>query len=294
MFSASETMATAARRVTLDAPLGATLQEKRIAVLGAGKMGGALATALVNSGTFTAGQVRATARTAERVALLEQQHLSAGTDNRRAAADADIVLLCLKPQMVIEVARDISSVITPTTIVISIATAVPTSAIEAALGSACAVIRAMPNTACRIGEGMTALCRGHNASAESIALAKAIFNRVGRTVEVHESLLNAVTALSASGLAFLYVVLEAMAEGGVSTGLSREMSTLLAAQAMLGAAQMVLATGDHPALLKSEVTTPAGCTIDGILELEDGKLRATLIRAVATTAEKASRLYRAG
>jgi pyrroline-5-carboxylate reductase len=145
----------------------------------------------------------------------------------------------------------------------------------------------MPNTACRIGKGMTALCRGRHATGEVVADAEAIFATMGRTVEIDEALMNAATGLSASGPAFVYIILEALAEAGVRAGLPRQVSMLLGTQATLGAAAMVLETGQHPAMLKEEVTTPAGCTIDGILELETGGIRATLIRAVCTAAEKA-------
>ena len=173
---------------------------------------------------------------------------------------------------------------------LSFAASVKTRSIEDAAGCDLAVIRAMPNTPCAIGEGMTGLARGRHATAAHLEMARTLFESAGRVAVVDEKLMDAVTGLSASGTAFIYVILESLAEAGVKTGLSREIATLLAAQTMAGAAQMVLQTGDHPALLKDGVTTPAGCTIDGLLELEDGKVRVTLIKAVVKATERAHEL----
>jgi pyrroline-5-carboxylate reductase len=167
---------------------------------------------------------------------------------------------------------------------------VPTEEIENALGVKAAVIRAMPNTPCALGVGMTALCKGRHASEEQVRLALSLFDVVGRTVVVDEKHMDAVTGLSASGPAYIYIILESLAEAGVKVGLPRDVATLLAAHTTLGAAKVVLETGDHPALLKDAVTTPAGCTIDGIMELEEGKLRVTLIKAVVKAAQRAREL----
>ena len=148
----------------------------------------------------------------------------------------------------------------------------------------------MPNTPSAIGSGMTGLSAGRFATDEHLALAKSLFDAVGRTLVLDEKHMDAVTGLSASGPAFIYVVLESLAEAGVKVGLPREVATLLAAQTTLGAAGMVLDSGSHPALLKDEVTTPAGCTIDGLLELEEGGLRVTLIKAVVKATERAAAL----
>src|SRR6202167_3535800 len=137
---------------------------------------------------------------------------------------------------------------------------------------------------------MTRICKGKCARPSDLELARALFDAVGRTVVVDEKLMDAVTGLSASGPAFAYIILESFAEAGVKVGLPRDVSILLAAQMMKGAASVVLETGDHPALLKDSVTTPAGCTIDGILELEDGKLRVTLIKAVVKATQRAGEL----
>ena len=170
------------------------------------------------------------------------------------------------------------------------AASLPTSFIEHHLAADVPVVRAMPNTPCAIGAGMTGITSGSHAGAAHIELARAMFEAVGRVVQVDEKHMDAVTGLSASGAAFVYIILESLAEGGVKVGLPRDVATLLAAQMMQGAARMVLETGEHPAQLKDGVTTPAGCTIDGIMELEDGKVRVTLIKAVMKATERAKEL----
>src|SRR6185312_13313842 len=235
----------------------------------------------------------ATVKHAHRAASVSKQlGINVGTDNSAAARNAGVVLLCVKPLYVQAVLQEIRSELNEDALIISIASAVSTQAIEAALGRRLAVVRAMPNTACRIGQGMTALCPGRFATADHVAEAAALFGLMGRTAEVEEAMMDAVTGLSASGPAFIYTIVEALAEGGVRVGLPRDLATTLAAQATLGAAAMVLETGLHPAILKSEVTTPGGCTVEGLLELETGSIRATLIRAIDTTTRKASTLAR--
>jgi len=153
-----------------------------------------------------------------------------------------------------------------------------------------AVVRAMPNTPAAVDCGMTAICGGTHASPHHLEVARTMFDAVGRTIVLDAKHMDAVTGLSASGPAFAYIILESLAEAGVKVGLPRDVATLLAAQTMKGAASVVLETGDHPALLKDAVTTPAGCTIDGILELEEGKLRVTLIKAVVKATSRAGEL----
>jgi pyrroline-5-carboxylate reductase len=148
----------------------------------------------------------------------------------------------------------------------------------------------MPNTPALLNFGMTAMCAGAQAKVQHLKTAEAIFKCVGETVFVDENLMDGVTALSASGPAYFYVVVESLAEAGVKLGIPRELSTFLTAQTMLGASQMVLQSKSHPALLKDTVTTPAGCTIDGLMELEEGKIRVTLIKAVLKAAERAKEL----
>jgi len=263
----------------------------RVAVLGAGKMGGILLKALLEKKLLTASLTKATVAHEERArALTEKLGLPVSTDNLAAVRDADIIFVCVKPQVVQEVIEQIQPHLTKDQLIISVAASVPTSQIEKAAGMEVPVVRAMPNTPCLLGVGMTALCKGKFATAQHVEAASALFRVVGRTVAVDEKHMDAVTGLSASGPAYIYIILESLAEAGVKVGLPRDIATLLAAQTTMGAATVVLETGDHPALLKDSVTTPAGCTVDGIMELEEGKLRVTLIKAVVKAAQRAKEL----
>lgn len=275
--------------------MATTLSNKKVAVLGAGKLGGIILQALLREGLLTKELTRATVRHSDRAfRIAEKLRIEVGTDNAKAVQDADIIFICVKPQTVQEVLEEIRPHITPGQLIISVAASVSTSQIESALGVKTAVVRAMPNTPCALGAGMTGLCKGSYVSQDEIALACLLFDVVGRTVVVDEKHMDAVTGLSASGPAFIYIILESLAEAGVKVGLPRDVATLLAAQTTMGAAKVVLETGDHPALLKDAVTTPAGCTIDGIMELEEGKLRVTLIKAVVKATQRAKELAYSG
>jgi pyrroline-5-carboxylate reductase len=274
------------------------LSNKRLAVLGAGKLGGILLRAYLKQGLFDASCVTATVRHAERAATLARElGISVTNDNREAIKDADVILLTVKPQTVADVLREIAPDIGAQKLLVSVAASVPTSYVEQQLAAGSGekrnevpVVRAMPNTPATVGCGMTAICRGAHAGPDHLEIARSMFDAVGRTVVLDEKHMDAVTGLSASGPAFAYIILESLAEAGVKVGLPRDVATLLAAQTMKGAASVVLETGDHPALLKDAVTTPAGCTIDGILELEEGKLRVTLIKAVVKATSRAGEL----
>jgi pyrroline-5-carboxylate reductase len=267
------------------------ISDKKLAVLGTGKLGGILLRAYLKQGLFAPKYVTATVKHTEKAtALAKELGVTVTTENRKAVHGADIVLLGVKPQVVGDVLKEIAPEVTEDSLVISVAASVPTSYIEQRLGGKVPVVRAMPNTPSTVGCGMTGICRGAHARPEHLDTARAMFDAVGRTVVVDEKNMDAVTGLSASGPAFAYIILESLAEAGVKVGLPRDVATLLAAQTMKGAASVVLETGDHPALLKDAVTTPAGCTIDGILELEEGKLRVTLIKAVVKATSRAGEL----
>jgi pyrroline-5-carboxylate reductase len=262
-----------------------------VAVLGAGKMGTILLQALLRKDLLLPDHTRATVQHPDRARSLSQQfNVPIGTNNAEAVRGADIILVCVKPPAVRTVLEEIAPALTPGQLLVSIAASVSTSFMEKFLPAKTPVIRAMPNTPCTVGSGMTALCKGSHADPSHLACASMLFDAVGRTAIVDEKHMDAVTALSASGPAYIYIILESLAEAGVKVGLPRDLATLLAAQTTAGAARVVLETGDHPALLKDAVTTPAGCTIDGILELEEGKLRVTLIKAVVKAASRAKEL----
>jgi len=266
-------------------------KKKKVAILGSGKLGTILLQSLLHDGLLKAGQTWVTVAHPERARMLKDKFkVHTGTDNREAVRGADIVFLCVKPQVVADVVQEIREEVTHDQLLISVAASVPTDMIERGLEKEVAVVRAMPNTPCVLGAGMTALCKGKFAQKHHLDTATKFFDAVGRTVAVDEKHMDAVTGLSASGPAYIYIILESLAEAGVKVGLPRDIATLLAAQTTLGAARVVLETGDHPALLKDAVTTPAGCTIDGIMELEEGKLRVTLIKAVVKAVQRAKEL----
>jgi pyrroline-5-carboxylate reductase len=280
-----------ARVVNNTFTMNENLGDKKLAVLGTGKLGGILLRAYLKQGLFKPQNVTATVKHGEKAAkLAKEMGISVSAENRAAVRGADIVLLGVKPQVVGDVLQEISGELSPGALVVSVAASVPTSYIEQRLGPKTAVVRVMPNTCSTVNCGMAGICRGASATEQHVEMARAMFDAVGRTVVVDEKNMDAVTGLSASGPAFAYIILESLAEAGVKVGLARDVATLLAAQTMKGAASVVLETGDHPALLKDAVTTPAGCTIDGILELEEGKLRVTLIKAVVKATQRAGEL----
>jgi pyrroline-5-carboxylate reductase len=269
----------------------AQIPQVRVAVLGAGKMGGILLQAFLKQNLFAPAQIHATVAHSERaLALSTQWGVDVSTDNLAAAKESDLILLGVKPFQVPDLVEEIRPALTKDKTLVSFAASVKTRSIEDAAGLEIGVIRAMPNTPSALGAGAAALCRGRFVSAAQMELAQRVFESVGRTVIVDEKHMDAVTGLSASGPAYIYIIIEALAEAGVKVGLPRDIATQLAAQTTFGAAKMVLETGYHPALLKDAVTTPAGCTIDGILELEEGGLRVTLIKAVMRATERAKQL----
>ena len=263
----------------------------RLAILGAGKMGGILIEAFVKQKLVAPKNIFATVQhPGQTRRILSGYSITPSTNNRAAAKNADVIFLCVQPNSISALVNEIRGVVNDKKLVISIAASVPTDYIERRLRPKVPVIRAMPNTPSMVGAGITALAKGKYAGEKDIETARKLFDAVGKTLVADEKNMDAITGLSASGPAFIYIILESLAEGGVKAGLSREVATMLAAQTALGAAKVVIDTGDHPALLKDTVTTPAGCTIDGILELEEGGLRVTLIKAVVKAAQRAKEL----
>lgn len=263
----------------------------RLAVIGAGTMGETLIDALVDAGSVSADDVVATAKHQPRLDVLAARFgVRTTTDNAEAVREADVVLLCVKPQVAPSVLAELRGRMREGALLVSIVAGLTTARMEGLLGDGVPVVRSMPNTPSRIGCGMNAVCGGRWASDHHTELARAMFARIGRCLVLEEKHFDAVTGLSASGPAFIYIIIEALAEGGVKVGLPRAVATELAAQTCLGASRMVLDTGHHPALLKDEVTTPAGCTMDGILTLEEGGLRVTLIKAIVEASRRAHEL----
>lgn len=278
-----------------NAPATLDLKRAKVAVLGAGKMGGILLQAFLKEKILRPDQLIATVAHQDRaLALSAQWGIEVSTDNLAAVRQSNVILLGVKPFQLANLIETLRPELGPSKLLISFAASVRTSAIEEAAGiegpNPIPVIRAMPNTPSMLGAGITGICSGSNVTAQQLQLATQLFEAVGRTVTVDEKHMDAVTGLSASGPAFIYIILESLAEAGVKVGLPRDVATLLAAQTTLGSARMVLDTGYHPALLKDAVTTPAGCTVDGILELEEGGLRVTLIKAVMRATQRAKEL----
>jgi len=268
-----------------------TTKGKKLAVLGAGKLGETLISGMLDVDVVSRDRIIATAKHQERLdALKSKYRIGATTNNCKAVKGASVVLLAVKPQAVQELLEEIRGELTRDQVVISVVASVTTAFVERNLNAPIPVIRAMPNTPCLVRSGMTALCKGIYAEKQQLKDAQRMFDSVGRTLILDEKYMDAVTGLSASGPAFMYIIIESLAEAGVKVGLPRSVATELAAQMTLGSAKMVLETREHPALLKDIVTTPAGCTIDGILELEEGKLRVTLIKAVVKATQRASEL----
>jgi pyrroline-5-carboxylate reductase len=267
------------------------LEGKKLAVVGVGKIGEALIAGLLKNKALKPTDIVGTvAHESSRERVKERLSIDVSTDNKSVVKGKDIVILAVKPQNMDKVAREIGPVLTPEQLVITVAASVTTAYVQERIEKQIPVIRAMPNTPAVMNAGMTGLCAGLYAQPPHIKMAETVFKSVGETVFVDESLMDAVTALSASGPAYLYVVIESLAQAGVKLGLPHDVSTFLAAQTMYGASRMVLESKAHPALLKEMVTTPAGCTIDGLLELEEGKLRVTLIKAVVKACERAREL----
>jgi len=262
-----------------------------VAILGCGTMGEALVRGLLRPGRLKPEQLYATDRRTEVVRALREKHgIRTTGDNLDACRAAGVVLVCVKPH---EVAAALDSDAMRGALrgklVISIAAGVRLDQLCGWLPES-SVIRAMPNTPCLIGEGMTVIARGPGVNDGQAAIASEIFRAVGRCVEAEDKVMDAVTSLNGSGPAFAYMILEALTDGGVRMGLRRDAAMEIAAQMVQGAARMVLQTGMHPAALKDQVTTPAGCTIAGLLILEDGRMRSVVARAVEEAALVASKL----
>ncbi len=266
-------------------------QPLKIGFFGAGKMATALAQGFIHARLVKPSQIFA-ADPVESARKQFSAETGAKTEisNRAVSEAAKVLLLATKPDQAAAALAEIAGSFTPEHLLISIAAGVPIARLEAALPAGARVIRVMPNTPALVGAGAAAFALGHNATAHDGELAKKLLSAVGLALPVKESWLDAVTGLSGSGPAYVYQFIEALSDGGVAAGLPREVATQLAAQTVLGAAKMVLVTGQHPGALKDQVTSPGGTTIEGIHELEKGQLRATVMSAVRAASEKSKRL----
>jgi pyrroline-5-carboxylate reductase len=263
----------------------------KIGFLGAGKMATALAQGFVNTKITTAKNLFAAAPSENsRKAFAAATGAKMFSSNLDLLKNADVIFLAMKPAQIAEVLTEVSSAVGKNHLLISIAAGVTLAKLENNLPPNSRVIRVMPNTPSLVGAGASGFALGKNATAADAELAKKLLSAVGLALQVKESLLDAVTGLSGSGPAYVYQFIEALSDGGVAAGLPRDIATKLAAQTVLGGAKMVLETGQHPGALKDQVTSPGGTTIEGLHELEKGKLRATVMSAVRAATEKSKKL----
>lgn len=264
---------------------------KKIAVIGAGNMGEALIAGMLAAKAATPDDIHTTDVAAGRLDQLKTRYgVHVGTDNRAAAGWSNIVILAVEPQVMDHVLDDLKSVLTGAQLILSVAAGYPIARLTARLSPGVRVIRCMPNTPSVVQAGVSALAWGPQVTEEDERAARAVFESVGRVVAVEERLMDAATGLSGSGPAYVFLIIEALADGGVKMGLPREAALGLAAQTVFGAARMALETGEHPGRLRDKVTSPGGTTIAGLHELERGRLRASLMDAVEAATRRSREL----
>jgi pyrroline-5-carboxylate reductase len=264
----------------------------RLAILGAGVMGETVLSGLVRAG-WSADRIVATDRRPERCLELSARYGIAMLENEEAAATADTVVLVVKPQDMTVLLAEISPVLRPGTLVVSLAAGVDTASIEAGLPAGTPVVRAMPNTPAQVDEGMAALSPGSASTTEHLERVTEILSATGRVVVVPERYQDAVTAISGSGPAYLFFVVEAMIEAGVHLGLPRDTAAELVVQTMLGSAKLLRETGEHPTVLRERVTSPGGTTAAAIRQLEDHKVRAAFLSAIEAARDRSRDLAEA-
>lgn len=262
----------------------------KLAIIGLGKMGSALLAGIINSWIYKNNEI-----IGADIAVTDQDSnndylgITTTSDNHKAVRLADIILLAVKPQFINKVLSDIKET-TSGKLVISIVAGISIDRLQQGLSTDCRVIRVMPNTPALVGEGISAFSPGSKTTEEDRQSVKTILQSIGKVVEVEENLMDAVTGLSGSGPAYVYMIIDALADGGVLMGLSRKLALKLAAQTVLGSAKMVMETGQHPGELKDAVASPGGTTIRAIEQLENRGVRGVLISAVRAAAERSSEL----
>jgi len=267
------------------------LKTRRLGFLGAGNMASALIRGLLHGGVLPAERITTSDVKPER---LEQLHAAHGIrttlDNHALLRESDVLVLSVKPQAIDKVLTEVGGEVRADQLVVSVAAGVPLEALEGRLPAGSRVVRAMPNMPATVQAGATAIAGGTHAGPDDLRIAKELFEAVGRVVVLEESLLDAVTGLSGSGPAYLMLIIEALADGGVKVGLHRDTALLLAAQTVFGSAKLLLETGEHPGRLKDMVTSPGGTAIAGLHTLESGALRKTLIDAVEAATKRSVEL----
>jgi len=264
--------------------------EKTIGFIGAGVMAEAIVSGLLKGDMLKPGALIAGDPNRERLEYFKNKFKIRGAGNAELAEQADIIILAVKPNVLPNVLAQTGGSFRREQLLISIAAGISTSSIEAQIAEETPVVRVMPNTPCLVNQGASALCAGRYADSSHLEIAKMIFEAVGVTVIVDESLMDVVTGLSGSGPAYVFMVIESLIEGAVRIGLPGDIARVLAAQTVLGAAQLVLESGEHPAVLKGKVTTPGGTTAAGLYALERGGARTAILDAVAEAAKRSQEL----
>ena len=268
---------------------------RKVAILGGGRIGEALLSGLLSSGWRGADELAVTSRREERVAELAERHGAAATrSNPDAIAGAGLVVVAVKPQDIDTLLAEVGGLLTPAQTVLSVAAAITTGHIEERIAEGVPVVRAMPNSPSTVHEGMAGICAGTHAGDEHLALADEALSHVGRVVRVQEGWMDAITAVSGSGPAYFALLAEAMIEAGILLGLSREISTTLVVQTMLGTAKQLRDEGMHPVELREAVTSPGGTTIAAIRELEQAGVRAAFLNAIQAAMDRARELAQGG
>jgi pyrroline-5-carboxylate reductase len=268
-----------------------TLKTKTLGFLGAGNMAGAIVDGLLHGKVLAPDRILASDAKPDRLEHLRKARgIRTTGDNHALVRECDVVVLAVKPQVIDKVLKEVGGSVRGDQLVVSVAAGVPIEAIEARLPPGSHVVRAMPNTPATVQAGATAIAGGAHAIDADLRVARELFEAVGRVVTLDESLLDAVTGLSGSGPAYVMLIIEALADGGVKVGLHRDTALLLAAQTVFGSAKLLLETGEHPGRLKDMVTSPGGTAIAGLHTLESGGLRTTLIDAVEVATKRAGEL----
>jgi pyrroline-5-carboxylate reductase len=267
------------------------VDERRVAILGAGTIGESLLRGLLSGGWRTPEEIVATVRDEERARELEERHgVRATLSNTEAVSGAALVVIAVKPQDFDTLLGEIGGVLTPDQTVLSVAAAIPTASIESKIAEGVPVVRSMPNRPATVHEGIAGICAGAHAGDEHLRLAEEALSHLGAVVQVPERYMDAVTAVSGSGPAYFALLAEAMIEAGILLGLSREVSTQLVVQTMLGTARLLRDEGMHPVELREQVTSPGGTTIRAIRELELAGVRAAFLNAIQAAMERSREL----
>lgn len=264
--------------------------DRTIGFIGAGNMAEAMIRGLLRGDDFKPAQISASGPREERMSELRERYSIGATTDNKVPAAAQIVVLSVKPQILSRVLDEVGQLIAPEALVISIAAGVPVAAIQSRLAAGTRVVRAMPNTPALVDAAATAIAGGEHARPADLEDAKKIFDAIGLTVILEESQMDAVTGLSGSGPAYVFLILEALSDAGVKVGLSRRTAQLLAAQTVLGSAKLLLETNEHPGMLKDMVTSPGGTAITGLHTLENGGVRTTLMNAVEAATRRSREL----